>query len=360
MKINKENYEAFFLDFVEGRLDNSSTLELLAFLRKYPHLKAELESFEDIKLPAEEEIFEDKDFLKKLDFANTSVNEYNVDDYSIAYQEKILTKPESEKLFAYLDKHPEQKKSFQLFGKAILKADPEIVFKGKSALYRKSKGVAVRTVILRWTAVAAGVAILISVFYKSGTRNYLTQAIEKTVAKTEYSLPETKNTTTEEVQNEVKKSFVKANYSKKEIEEAVQESERVVASNNSTYSKDSLEFNQSIEKIDPINNVQIPTSNEPLTLAISDNKVVKNPDVSEQSKLDLAKDKLIEKVFKKTDILPKRKITLWDVAQATIKGYNSISESDVRLSKKTDKDGKLKALAFETENRTYGFNTGKE
>ncbi|NJK98050.1 MAG: hypothetical protein HC905_26890 [Bacteroidales bacterium] len=57
MKIDLNNYEAFFLDFAEGRLDNSSTLEMLAFLRNHPELKAELENFSNLRIEPLDEKF---------------------------------------------------------------------------------------------------------------------------------------------------------------------------------------------------------------------------------------------------------------------------------------------------------------
>ena len=189
MKINIDNYEAFFLDFVEGRLDNSSTLEMLAFLRKHPHLKEELESFSEIKIPLQEEIFTDKDFLTKFDFTHTSINPGNFDDYCIAYHEKILTSSESDRLLTYLDKYPEKKNSFNLFGKTILKADPAVLFKGKSKLLHKSKNRVLYPVILRWTAVAAGVALLVSVFYFKDSENLSSNVVERAVVKNEHYKP---------------------------------------------------------------------------------------------------------------------------------------------------------------------------
>jgi hypothetical protein len=43
MSINKQNYEAYFLDYIEGCLDDSATLEMMAFIRNNPELKEELE-----------------------------------------------------------------------------------------------------------------------------------------------------------------------------------------------------------------------------------------------------------------------------------------------------------------------------
>jgi len=54
-KINRNNYEAYFLDFAEGNLSDEERKEVLDFIRSNPDLKEELEEFELIQLPAEDE-----------------------------------------------------------------------------------------------------------------------------------------------------------------------------------------------------------------------------------------------------------------------------------------------------------------
>jgi hypothetical protein len=39
----------------------------------------------------------------------------------------------------------------------------------------------------------------------------------------------------------------------------------------------------------------------------------------------------------------------------TVKGYNHISENEIILRRQTDENGKLTAVAVETETRVYGF-----
>ncbi len=66
MKITRENYALFFLDHIEGRLSEADRKELMRFLALHPDLKDELERFEVIPLPDDEDVvFHDKAFLKK-------------------------------------------------------------------------------------------------------------------------------------------------------------------------------------------------------------------------------------------------------------------------------------------------------
>ncbi|MGB6036860.1 MAG: hypothetical protein WBG42_11380 [Cryomorphaceae bacterium] len=52
-KITRHNYEAFFLDYIEGNLSEDLNTELQAFLSQNPDLASELEEFENVSLEPE-------------------------------------------------------------------------------------------------------------------------------------------------------------------------------------------------------------------------------------------------------------------------------------------------------------------
>ena len=62
--INKNNYEAFFLDYYEGNLTTEQVAELLLFIEQHPEHKEEFESFENISLVPEKNSFSVKSSLK--------------------------------------------------------------------------------------------------------------------------------------------------------------------------------------------------------------------------------------------------------------------------------------------------------
>jgi hypothetical protein len=66
MNINKDNYEAYFLDYFEGNLSTAEVEELFAFMELHPEVKNEFEGFEMITVATDQAtVFEDKDLLKK-------------------------------------------------------------------------------------------------------------------------------------------------------------------------------------------------------------------------------------------------------------------------------------------------------
>lgn len=344
MKIDIHNYEAFFLDFVEGRLDDASNLEMLAFLRKHPDLKAELENFTDVRLESAEISFKEKNQLKKLDFQNTEVDLKNFDDYCIAHYEKLLSQSESEKLFNYLILHPEKQNDFQLFGKTCLKADTSVIFEAKPFLKKKPKGV-IRTVILKWTAVAAGIVLIVTVFYKSPDK----QAIK---------LPQNVATVHRSEKIQKKVDVAKPEDAEYKVKTATFEVATTSAQNN-LFQEETIVKEENLQPLRPLVAGRIQQTEErshPENLLVSASTVSSSNIDEEFEVLDYAEKIIREKVLKgKGQEQSRRRFSLWDLADITLKGYNRISEKDIVLHRKTDEKGKLTVFAIETENKKYGF-----
>jgi len=66
MKINRDNYEAYFLDYYEGQLSPDMIEEVMLFVKQNPELKNIFDEFEAISLVADQDIvFDNKSSLKK-------------------------------------------------------------------------------------------------------------------------------------------------------------------------------------------------------------------------------------------------------------------------------------------------------
>ena len=48
--ITNENYEAYFIDFIEGRLSECKLSEFEKFLNQNPHLKEELKEYSEMPI----------------------------------------------------------------------------------------------------------------------------------------------------------------------------------------------------------------------------------------------------------------------------------------------------------------------
>lgn len=131
MSINKNNYEAFFLDYHEGNLSPQQVADLLLFVEQHPELKEEFESFEDFVLEDFSSIeFEDKSSLKK------QITLENKDDYFIRSVENTLNVAEKNLLTNFIKQHPQFLNDLELFKKTILTVDDSIKFENKNELKR--------------------------------------------------------------------------------------------------------------------------------------------------------------------------------------------------------------------------------
>ncbi|MFW6227765.1 MAG: hypothetical protein ACOC31_06630, partial [Bacteroidota bacterium] len=163
LRINLNNYEAWFLDYVEGRLAPEDQEELQAFLAVYPNKRQELELFEGISLSAGEDItFSQKNMLKKDINEGESINEKNFDEYCLGYLEGGLSLPKMMEYQEYLAEHPEKKREEDLFRMTFLKPDYAVTLPGKHLLKKNKTMPMVRRVLAIGMAIAAGLTIYFS------------------------------------------------------------------------------------------------------------------------------------------------------------------------------------------------------
>jgi hypothetical protein len=178
MKITRDNYEVYFLDYLEGNLDENMVDDFIDFLRQNPDLKAELEMADAVKVELENISFEGKGKLYKQNYDQET--EFN--HAAVARLEGDLHENEKTEFEHYLSTHPEKQKEAALFEKTRLKADESVVFRKKRSLYHYSAG---KTILL-WSTRIAAILVLAILVYRV-TDNISTQNIlpENQVAVTE-------------------------------------------------------------------------------------------------------------------------------------------------------------------------------
>lgn len=153
MKITRDNYESFFLDFLEGNLDEDQIDQFLDFLKQNPDLKEELQLFENVHLPEEPIIFSEKQKLYKSVADEKAVLENRL----VAFHEGDLENDERKSFETYLSSHPELQKEYNLLTKTRLVPDAKIKYPDKQKLYRKSGTM----IVMNWVARAAAVVVLL-------------------------------------------------------------------------------------------------------------------------------------------------------------------------------------------------------
>ena len=151
--INRNNYEAFLLDYVEQNLSPDVVAELMLFLEQNPDLKAELDEFENVTFTANPSTtFHDKRHLKQI----------AIEDLMIAEIEKLNTPQQSKELFEEIAQNANYKKLFSTYQKTILTPTP-IVFADKNSLKQKET----KIVSLYWWISSAAAILLMFLLLKN-------------------------------------------------------------------------------------------------------------------------------------------------------------------------------------------------
>lgn len=152
MNINKENYEAFYLDFLEGNLTPAMEKKFVDFLNSNPDLKIDDEGF--LNEIEKESITIEKDFLRRETTTGLKESDYLM----IAAVENELNSEEKKQLAALLQTEEHLAEELALFHKSKLKVDTSVSFSDKASLYKKS------TIIPLWVKYSSAVAAAIVLF----------------------------------------------------------------------------------------------------------------------------------------------------------------------------------------------------
>jgi hypothetical protein len=212
MKINRDNYEIYFLDYLEGNLPAEETAELLIFVENNPDLRDLIEDNDLIILEPDQSInFLGKSALKKGDIAssNTSPNQIiitskNCEEYFIRFYENDLNEDEQVVLANFLKENPSLIKEFELFANTIIKPDPKIIYPFKSKLKRKMIFLPNVKRILTVSAIAASVLLFSTIYLQyinQPTSSIIQQKTAQTVAKPNTPKNSIKETTSTAIYN---------------------------------------------------------------------------------------------------------------------------------------------------------------
>jgi len=170
MQINRNNFEAFFLDYWEGNLSEKDMEALTYFLDLNPDLQDAFYDYQEIKgftLSANEKVvFKGKNLLKKevvKAFAN--INNDNYETFVIASLEGDLSKREQNDFRDFVSLNPNIQKVIADYKKVYLKPPKNLLFQSKEQLKRKTIFL-VQHNFPRWLGAAAAILIVgMTMFY---------------------------------------------------------------------------------------------------------------------------------------------------------------------------------------------------
>ncbi|MBP7508984.1 MAG: hypothetical protein KA807_14320 [Prolixibacteraceae bacterium] len=157
MKINRNNYESFFIDYLDGNLTPLEIDELIDFLRKNNDLAEELKGLDKIRITDNEIIKYEGQSLFKEDIDMPDVSE----EQCIRFIEGDLNPDEKKEFLISIKNKPRLKKELTLYKSSILIPDHSIIYKSKNKLLKTEN-----PFILKWWNVAAILIVMFAIFSK--------------------------------------------------------------------------------------------------------------------------------------------------------------------------------------------------
>jgi hypothetical protein len=164
MEINRNNYERYFLDFVEGALSAEEEDIVRRFLRFNPDLEDELDEFASIVLPPDEVHYPYRELLKKETGGKTEIKRQDRELRAIAYLEKDLTPEQAASFELELTENRELARQVELLRKTFLSPAAITYPHSKSLKQRKIvKLTSLRTILSLATAASVALFLILRI-----------------------------------------------------------------------------------------------------------------------------------------------------------------------------------------------------
>jgi hypothetical protein len=160
MRIDRQNYEEYFILYVDNELNPTQRLLVEEFAQKHPDLEEELVLLYQSRLtPDKNIVFEGKEELLKEE-SNSFVDPSNYEEALLLYIDNELTGEEKFKIEKLAEQYPQIRSELEILQQTRLQPEEEIVFANKKLLYRSERKVRVITIQF-WKIAAAAVLILL-------------------------------------------------------------------------------------------------------------------------------------------------------------------------------------------------------
>jgi hypothetical protein len=158
MKVDRHNYEEYFLLYVDNELTVEQKKQVEFFIRENPDLEEELIMLQQSRLIREKIIFDEKHLLMK-EKDNSFFNLNNYEEWLVLYVDDELSEEEKTIVEKFAASHSHVQLELDLFVQTKLQPD-QISFPDKNLLYRNKERV--RIISMTWWRVAAAAILIIA------------------------------------------------------------------------------------------------------------------------------------------------------------------------------------------------------
>jgi hypothetical protein len=165
MNINRDNYESFFLLYVDKELSETDRKAVETFVQANPDLQEEFLQLQGFTFQAEEGlVFQDKEALLKPEPQNgtVTITPENCEAFFVLYTDNELTNEAKVAVESFVYHNPRFESDFELIRHAVVSPDTSIAFENKKRLFRKENDDD-KIIPFRWWKPAAAAAVLLTV-----------------------------------------------------------------------------------------------------------------------------------------------------------------------------------------------------
>ncbi len=145
MEISRQNYEQYFIDYLDGKLNDDQVVILMSFLEFNPDLKEEFADIEKMCLAPDETRFSGKARLLK---SESDLMEADIlkdfDMYCISSMENDIADDDEKILQGIIKDDPDREETYMLYQSTRLMPDESIVYPRKARLKKRFIGLPYR------------------------------------------------------------------------------------------------------------------------------------------------------------------------------------------------------------------------
>ena len=340
MEISRQNYEQYLVDYLDGKLNDEEVCVLMSFLDFNPGLKEEFADIEKMCLAPDGTIFSNKANLLKSesDLSEAAILK-DFDMYCISSMENDIDDEDEKILQDIIWDDPDREDTYMLYQSTRLLPDESILYPAKARLKKRFIPIPYR-IILPAAAAVAALLIILQVFTGKDPEDYnVMQTIQS---------PETSNDN-----KEISSPLTKAAQSPDETPSLTREEK----SNGISPVNEGAILGKGSHMADgSIIEAESNTSRERIQLARIESKSVPQLSRSNANSEEILSTYL---TLRQTTNLPENsdsaeisgdnpKLSLWILADASVRGLNSVSEDEYHLDREKDKNGKTRRITFDS------------
>ncbi len=325
IKINRYNYESYFLDYLENNLSAQEIESLNLFLSQNPDLQNELDEFQYITLESDNISYDNKFSLKKP--KDVELSDIKYDQYlMISKLEGDISNEESDDLNNLLINDSNKIDDYSLYLKTISTTDNNIKYKNKSLLKRKSINI-VNSFI--YTISSAAAIIIFFFLLNINKQNYIAKSVE---------FNENNNYTYfRKVKYKEKQKIRKIDYSKNINSVNLITDNQIVAKNQTKRTKYyKLEISNSKRQLAELSFTNTEKYSEQNISSILYNNINKEKRFKIHSRYISPEQHIVNNLKKK---IRNRKISFYSMSRSIIKKLNKLTGRKMKLTKTKHSNG---------------------